>query len=255
MLKNLNITWYIIIGLVLCIFYINYKSNAKINAILNDIQSQKKDIVLLSKTVKESDGHYSKLVNNFNTQKEINDILLKSNKDLFNVLKKNDEKLISISNTLLTLKPVKDSGDVLIDSNYINMNIFYPSQKDWFINWNGIIDTKLKKYNGNWLFSKINLTAVLTETKAGFWKSRIVGPEFLIIDSIEVNSLKPELIIDKKPPLFSFYVGGGYRDNILSNNRNLLLSTGVAIKTKNLILLDYSTDNNYSIKYLRNIKN
>ena len=208
-----------------------------------------KEIVRNSKLIKERDGQYSKLVNNFNTQKDLLKQLKGDNKDLYKLIKKNDEKLLMLGNTLLTLRSEVNQGFGKFnpnDSNLIDLKLKYPNDGDWFISWDGTIHKKTAFYKGEWKFGKLPLQIVLTQTSQGLWNSRLIGPDWLIVDSISVNALKPSEIPtpnEPKPKLHGFILGGGYVRGINSNNVNGL-SVGVGYYVKNHSLIVNGTSNN-----------
>ena len=52
------------------------------------LDALKKSIIMNDSLTKEADGRYAKLVNYYNTEKDLKEQLKDSNKDLYNVIKK-----------------------------------------------------------------------------------------------------------------------------------------------------------------------
>ena len=107
-MKGINLKDTILFGGIFALIILLMMSrceNDKMQKELYDqIRETNKEIVKNSKLIKEKDGQYSKLVNNFNTQKDLLKQLKEENKDLYKTIKKNDEKLLMINNTLVTLQ-------------------------------------------------------------------------------------------------------------------------------------------------------
>lgn len=221
----------------------------------NQLKETNKEIVKNSKLIKEKDGQYSKLVDNFNTQKDLLRELKEENKDLYKTIKKNDEKLLMINNTLITLqkKVVEGFGKFNpSDSNLIDLSLKYPNDSDWFISWDGSVHKKTAFYKGDWTFGKLPLKIVLTETKKGLWNSRLIGPDWLIVDSMEVKALAPEYM----PPSpyvpqerkYGFILGGGVIRGFQPNYLGLSVGVGAYFKNHSVIL-NGTTNNQIGFNY------
>lgn len=253
-MKGINLKDTILFGgiMVLIILLMMSKcENTKMQKELyNQIRETNKEIVKNSKLIKEKDGQYSKLVNNFNTQKDLLNQLKEENKDLYKTIKKNDEKLLMITNTLVTLQKQVIEGFGKFnpkDSNLIDLSLKYPNDRDWFISWDGSINKNTAFYKGNWNFGKLPLKVVLTQTENGLWNSRLIGPEWLVVDNMEVNALDPK----EMPPVpyipqprnYGFMLGGGYVKSF-STAINDALSVGAGFYFKNHSIIINGTSNN-----------
>ncbi len=213
------------------------------------------EIVKNSKLIKEKDGQYSKFVNNFNEQKDLLNQLKEENKNLYKTLKNNDEKLLMINNSLITLKSKIIEGFGKFnpnDSNLIDLALKYPEEKDWFVSWNGSVHKKTAHYKGDWVFGSLPLQIILTETEKGIWNSRLIGPEWLKVQKMEVNALKPE---DIKPPYVpeprntGFLIGGGYVKGMNTITQNAI-SFGVGVYHKsNSLTVNFNSNNTLSFNY------
>jgi uncharacterized membrane-anchored protein YhcB (DUF1043 family) len=241
----------IIIILVLFLIGMGIKSNIDQRKYKKEINEHKEMIVDNSVTVKEDDGQYAKLVDYFNSAREMNKQLAESNKDLSRQLRKNNEKLLQLSEIVASFENQKDTGYVAkVNDTTLEMSVFYPNKNDWFINWESQIDLAGQSYHGEWKFGDLNLQATLTETEEGLWNARLAGPDFLTVDSIIVNSLPPEEYVDNKERFFNLMVGGQYRYNILTQGHGFVLKGGVELFRNHIIIADIGTDATVGIGYV-----
>lgn len=252
---KISIDTLLILFLIVLLMLSNCENGKLQKKLYLQVRNTQKEIVKNSKLIKEKDGQYSKLVNNFNTQKELLEQLKGENYDLYKLLKKNDEKLLSITNTVITLRKEVVNGFGKInpnDSNLINLNLKYPNDGDWFISWDGTIHKKTAYYKGEWNFGKLPLKIVLTETSKGIWNSRLIGPKWLIVDSLQIDALDP--ISPNGNPIiptrnFGFITGGGF---IRSFDQNIpaSISIGMGAYFKNhSLILNGTTNKSIGISY------
>jgi uncharacterized membrane-anchored protein YhcB (DUF1043 family) len=246
----------IILLLILVLIFGAWYFSLKQKKLYNQIHESNRLIIEMDKTVKEDDGQYSKLVNYFNTEKDLNNQLKEQNKSLYNLIKKQDEKLLMINNTVISLKNEVSEGFGnfnKIDTNLIDLKLKYPNEDDNFITWNGTINKNTTFYSGEWTFGKLPLQIILTETDRGMWKSRLIGPDWLLVDSMEINSL-PFPTIDK-PKNFSTLVGGGYVKSFNTSNTDAI-SVGFGLKFKNHnLILNGTTNKTIGFNYYYNVIN
>jgi hypothetical protein len=240
----------IFIGVLLLIFLLieSHCENQKLQKDLKDqIAQNHRDILKADRTKKDNDGQYSKLVDFFKTQKELNQQLKEQNKQLYDRLTSQGERLLMINNSIISLRDEISQGDVEpdpIDSNIIKLDLKYPNSSESFINWNGKIDTKNLTYLGEWKFGKLPLQVILTETSNGMWSSKLIGPNWLIVDSMTVNSLPPSEIA--KPVEYTklgWVFGGGYSKSLTDNQG--AISVGGGLYYKNNVLVLNAMSNNY----------
>lgn len=221
-----------------------------------EIQMGNRIIVEMDKTTKESEGQYTRLVDYFNTQKELNQQLKNQNKDLYKLIKKQEESLIMVNNTVISLQGQLTEGFGNInqkDTNMIDLELKYPNEGDNFISWNGYVNRNNAFYSGEWSFGKLPLQIVLTETKRGMWKSRLIGPEWLVVDSMEINSLPLPTTEEKSD--FDLLLGGGYISSFDSNRPNgISVGTGLRFKNHNIII-NGTTNQEIGFNYYYNILN
>lgn len=233
-----------------------FKYNQMQKELYDEIHSANKTIISMDKTTKESDGQYAKLVNYFNSEKDLNKQLKEQNEDLYKLIKKQDERLLMINNTIVTLEGKMTEGFGSIntkDTNRIDLKLNYPDEKNSFITWSGFVNRKTAFYKGEFSFGKLPLQIVMTETDRGIWKSRLIGPDWLIVDSMEINSLP--LPTPEKQNNWGLLVGGGYLRSFNSNITNSFsIGLGAQYK-KHTLLFDATTNQQVGVKYLYRIEN
>jgi hypothetical protein len=241
-MKNLreNLTFIIILVLVAVILWMRWENQLAQKKLMEEVNSANRELVKLDKLKKESDGQYAKLVNYFSSQRELNQQLAEDNKDLSKLLKKQDERLLMINKSIISLEGAVSEGGVTVDpkdTSIINLSLKYPSSEEAFINWNGKIFSKTKSYLGEWSFGKLPLQIILTETSRGLWNSRLIGPSWLKVDSMQINSLPPDKIVSVEYQKVGFLLGGGYFKSFSQSQTDAFSITGGAyIKNHNLLV-------------------
>lgn len=252
-MKGINLRDTILFGGIMFLIVLLMMSKCENNKIQKELKDQLRqtniEIVKNSKLIKEKDGQYSKFVNNFNEQKDLLKQLKEENRDLYKTIKKNDEKLLMINNSIISLqgKMIEGFGKFNPnDSNLIDLKIKYPDDKDWFISWDGSIHKKTAHYKGDWKFGSLPLQIVLTETEKGIWNSRLIGPEWLKVEKMEINAIKPEDIVSPYVPEqrnIGFMFGGGYVKSFATNiNNGLSVGAGLFFKNHSFIINGTSTN-------------
>jgi len=257
-LKN-NILFIIIIILILLVVWFHLKNQRMQADMYNKIQEANKELVKLDKIKKESDGQYSKLVNYFSDQRTLNSDLRDRNKELSKLIKKQGERILMLNNSVISLEGKVSKGDITIeenDSTVINLSLKYPNSSNSFINWDGKIFTTTSSYLGNWSFKSLPIQVIMTETDRGLWKTRLVGPDWLKVDCIEVNSLPPlDFSNVKKERSLGFLLGGGYNKSLNPViNDALSISGGIYFKNHN-ILLNGTSNSQIGINYIYRFSN
>jgi hypothetical protein len=233
-----RILYILIITLIILLLGSTWYNRNQQNKLYQKIREGNEMIVELDELTKESDGHYTKLVDYFNTEKELNKQLKEQNKDLFKLIKKQDEKLVMINNNVLSLEGKISEGFGSInekDTNLIDLKLRYPNEENSFISWDGFVNRNNAFYSGNWSFGELPLQIILTETDRGMWRSRLVGPDWLKVDSMEINSLPIPKI--KEPSNLSLMLGGGYINSFDNNGVNgVSIGGGIRFKDHRLII-------------------
>jgi uncharacterized membrane-anchored protein YhcB (DUF1043 family) len=251
-----NILYGLIIVLILLLIGGTWYMKNEQKKIYKELQKGNKIILEMDETTKEGNGQYTKLVDYFNTEKELNNQLKEQNKELYKLIKKQEEKLLMINNTVISLQGQLDEGFGSIneeDTNRIDLELKYPNEGDNFITWDGYINRNNAYYNGEWKFGKLPLQIILTETERGMWRSRLIGPEWLVVDSMEINSLPLPKI--EKQSNFGLILGGGYVVSFNPNGSNgVSIGAGLKFKNHNLII-NGTTNQEIGFNYYYNIFN
>jgi len=244
-----------IVIIVLLLFgWVKYNQMQK--ELRDEIDSGNRVILSMDKTTKESQGQYAKLVNYFNTEKDLNKQLKEQNEDLFKLIKNQNERLLMINNSIVTLEGKMTEGFGSInkdDTNRIDLKLDYPNKDNSFITWNGFVNRKTAFYKGEFSFGKLPLQIVLTETERGIWKSRLIGPEWLIVDSMDVNSLP--LPTPEKINNWGIFFGGGYQKSFNNNITDAFSLSLAAQYKRHMLMLDATTNMQLGLRYLYKIEN
>ncbi len=241
----------IIIVLILLLIGSGIRSNWQQNKWIKELKASNELVLEKDQTIKEKDGQYAKLVNYFENNEDLMKSLKNSNKDLAKLINKQNEKLLQISDIVATFEEKLDQGDITqIDDSTFQIGLFYPDKDDWFINWDGFIFPKTKSYKGIWKFGELNLQAVLTETERGLWNARLIGPDFLIVDSITVKSLPPDQYNPYGTKKLEFMIGGGYRSSLNPDRPNAItVGAGVQWKNNSILMIEAGTNNTIGFQY------
>lgn len=248
-----NVLLFGLIGIILILLFVIFQSKRDIKQLSNNVIGLQKEILASDSLRKLSDGNYTKLIDSFKSQKELLSELKVSNKDLYNRIKDNGEKITQLNQYFISFKSKLDSGFALVkDSNNYELTLFYPQKTDWFVNWNGLINRNNGKYLGNWNFGKLKFGVTVTQQKNGLWRTYVSGPDFLLLDSIRVEALMVDNPLKERN--VEFLTGLGYRWNPFKNEKNLVFSGGLQWKNSNIILLDIATDNTISGKFIYKFK-
>jgi hypothetical protein len=217
----------------------------------------KKSIIASDKLVKEADGRYSKLVNYYASERTLINDLKESNIELYKTIKQQGEKILNITSAVISLdkKVVQGFGKQdPLDTNKLNLSLKYPSEIDPFIFWDGSINKHTAEYNGIFSFGKLPVKIILTEEKRGLWKSRLVGPEWLKVDSMSILSLPPELYPTVKPKNIQWLVGGTYYYGLNSTSKAIGVNFGLNLFDKHNIIIGANTLQQVSFGYTHKIK-
>lgn len=257
-MKNIKDILLIVLSVVIIILMLFgwVKYNQMQKKLYDEINNGNKVILSMDKTTKESDGQYAKLVNYFNSEKDLNNQLKEQNEDLFRLIKKQGERLLMINNTIVTLEGKVTEGFGSVnknDTNRIDLKLNYPDEKNSFITWNGFVNRKTAFYKGEFTFGKLPLQIVMTETDRGIWKSRLIGPEWLIVDSMDINSLP--LPTPEKQSKWGLLLGGGFQSSFTQNIPNAVSLAFAVQYKKHMLMVDGNTNRQVGLKYLYRLEN
>jgi hypothetical protein len=248
----------LVAGLIVAVLLLSWKIGLLRDGNQDNIVELRKSIIASDSLQKEKDGQYAKLVDYYKSEKDLKNELKESNKELYQTIKKNNERILSLTSAVITLQGQVSEGFGHIDpvdTNKINLALKYPNDKEPFINWIGSVDKVSTFYKGDWSFGKLPLQIVLTEEKRGLWKSRLIGPEWLVVDSMSINSLPAEDYTENKERNIQFLVGGSYNSNIVPMTMNSLsVGGGVNLYGSHNIILNLATNKTVGINYYYKFK-
>ena len=240
----------LIVGIGIAIFFINY--GISYNNLKNQNTLLQKEIIAKDSLIKLGAGKASKLDNTFATPGQLSDLQKAQDKALFDTINKRNERILSLSNLVLSLQNKKEVTPVVLNPD--SFTSYYPKKDSAFIQYDGNLNTKTKVLSDSWKFNPLKVNVTLTERKDGLWDTYLDAPSFINVNSIKVNSLPAEKYIPKaeQPKLFVLYGGLGVRGNPdpLITNKALLLKGALSIKDKVLIEGDYGTDNKIGLGIL-----
>lgn len=216
-------------------------------------EEMRKSIIAGASLVKEANGRYSKLVNYYNSEKDLKKELKETNEELYKTIKKQNERILSLTNAVISLQGAVSEGfghTDPVDSNLINLTLKYPEDKSPFITWGGSVNKNTAHYKGEWSFGKLPLQIVLTEEKRGLWKTRLIGPDWFKCDSLMVNSLPAEEYTEKKERKLQFLVGGGYNKSLTPIGPDAIsVGGGINVFSNHNIILNINTNKEVGINY------
>jgi len=239
--------------LLLILLFLAWRIEGLENDSANSSDDLKKSIIASDSLIKESDGRYAKLVDYYKSEKDLMSEIKGSNADLYAVIKKQDERILNLTSAVITLRSSIDEGFGKInpnDSNLIDIALTYPSETDPFIKWNGSVNRKNAAYRGEWTFGKLPIQIVVTEEKRGTWKHRIVGPDWFIVDSLQVNSIPPDKYVPEVERKVQFMVGGSYFIPADKSNFGWVgIGAGVNLFTKHNIMVTANTRQEFGVSY------
>lgn len=248
----------ILVGaLALVIIFLAWKTAAVQNKFIDQTDDLKKSIIAQDKLLKEADGRYSKLVDYYRSERDLMKQLKEDNEGLYRTIKSQDERLLSITSAIVTLdeKVVQGFGKIdTTDTNKINLALKYPTEKDPFIFWDGWVNKKTAAYRGTFSFGKLPIQVVLTEESRGLWKSRIIGPDWLRVDSMQIVSIPPEKYTVVKPKKVQWLVGGSYFYDITNRYSAIGVNFGLNLFESHNIVLGANTFQQLSVGYCFKIK-
>ena len=245
----------LIVVLILLLIGFHLKNQHDRSKLFDQIEEANKHVLKLDKVKKEADGQYAKLVNNYKTERDLKIELKKRNCGLYRRIKDQNEDILMLNRTVISLKSERSTGDVSIDpvdSNSLDLNLRYPESDTAFIKWTGSISLVDNKYKGDWTFNKLPIEIVLTETQRGIWNSRLIGPDWLNVDSMTVNSLPKDKISDDKN--FGFMLGGGISNSLNVNEPNAIRIGGGIYFKNSTLLINASTRNIVGLEYYHRFK-
>jgi hypothetical protein len=247
---------FIIAAVIITILLLQLNGNK--SASEKELIELRKSIIASDKLTKEADGRYTKLVNYYASESDLKNQLKDLNKDLYNTIKSQDERLMSITDAVITLESELTAGFGSIDTkdtSNVNLALQYPKKGDPFVFWNGKVNRYSAEYNGEFTFGKLPIQIVVTEESRGLWKHRIVGPDWLKVDSLKINSIPPEEYATVKPKNLQWLFGGNYNHSFSSSIPSSVgVGVGLNIFNAHNIIFGANSASQVSIGYYYKLK-
>jgi hypothetical protein len=223
----------------------------------DQIDSLKKSIIASDSLQKEAAGQYAKLVDYYKSERDLIEDLRDNNDSLYQLIDANGERVLSIARSIISLDKKVVAGFAKpdpLDTNTLNLSLRYPSEKSPFVLWDGSINKSTAAYRGKFSFGQLPLGIVLTEESRGLWKTRLIGPSWLRVDSLSIMSLPPEEYTPAEPKRVQFLVGGTYFTRLNIQERAIGVNFGVNLFDRHNILVGANSLQQLSFGYTYKIK-
>jgi hypothetical protein len=181
---------------------------------------------------------YARLVNDMYKERELSKVLETENKELYNKLKEQEQKVMSLTKVVGKLKSQKSVIPIVNNEGQRYFEDYYPKKENYFVRYNAQIGEN--KVDGEFVFQPLHLDLVITEKQKGVYEAYLNAPSWLEISSLEVKSLpltSPSLRPDNFDWVFGGLVGYSYLDK-----RPLLGVNGGFRYKKTLYFLQGSTN-------------
>jgi hypothetical protein len=161
----------------------------------------RREIITSSELVKLTEGRYEKLLNDYNSEKDLLKQLKESNKLLYENVRKSNEKVIAVTRTMLGFKKKIDSiilnkplSESIKDKD--TLEFYYPTRTSPLIK-HSLLFTSDLTAESYWDFTPTPLDLVITETERGIYKANIGSNPYVKISSLDVDTLPFETKKDK----------------------------------------------------------
>ena len=207
-LKLKKLAPYIIGAIVLfgiTIFVARNKQNTIRKQYEIEMLNMKEVLIEASCTIEESEGLYSRVVNDLHTSKSLIKDLEQDNVNLAALLKRKKERPLVVTKLKLVPVPMKDTVKVFVtkidtaDVNSASTYSFtskYPSEDDAYIIHKGVLSDSTLQVE--WRFEPFNSTLVVSERVKGVYEVTAGVPYWINVKSVSVNSIPLRPITPKK---------------------------------------------------------
>lgn len=191
-----------LISFIGTIFYLFEQKNKQ-------IRSLKNEVIEKAVLIKESEGMYSKVVNDLAKEKELKQKIESEFQELSKILKERKERPVQIVEQILQMPFRIDTVnvyDTIIQEKSTQIATFYyPDQNDYFasvdVSFQGGIG--IGKFN----FNPLPVNLVVTQKDNGLYTAYAESHDFIEFSKVDVNTLPMEPQFPDKP--YKFYLGGG----------------------------------------------
>jgi hypothetical protein len=200
----------------------------------SEFEKLREEIVRTSKLVELTEGRYEKLLNDYNSEKDLIKRLQETNELLYLDIARTNEKVISVTRAFLKFK--SNQQDLELDepiedliTRKDSLHFYYPSKDSSLVKHTikFVDSTRIKSF---WSFKPTPLDLVITETSEGIYKTNIGTNPWVSVTSLEVNTLPFETEEDR----FGWSYGAGIWKSPLSLGIDLY--GGVRLGEFNILL-------------------
>lgn len=220
---------YALYAVILALAIFSVIQFVRANSAEKTVKEYKTELIKSDSLRKTADGRYQKLVNDMNSQKELNSQIKEHNKELYELLK--EERKKPISYTIIQAQP-----EAKIDTIPLNNEVkdglafqifedFYPQKENYFMRYFGQIKDSIVV--GEWDVQKFDIGIVVSEKTKGLFEVDLDAPDWFNVTSLEVKSLPLENI---RPDNFDWLLGGSAGYNFLDHYPVLEMEAGFRFK-------------------------
>lgn len=214
----------------------------------SDITYLRKSVIEKDSLLKVRDGEYTKLVNDTKKNSDLKNEVKDISESTFKDIKDNKEKITSVTGVVVQPKDLKKEDKAQITSNNeLYLSSYYPSKDSAFVKYSASV--KDSTVNSSWEFFPLKIDVIVTQQKDGIFRARFVGPKWIQVNNLSVNSLPMSKITERN---LKFLVGasGGYRFE--ENDFVVGVSTGLRYKS-NIFILNGTSNKIVSLGYLKEL--
>lgn len=223
------------IGIIIVLTILFLQKEVTVIKKTKTINTFRKELIVRDSLIKITNGLYQSAIQDFYTEKELNEELKNKNKELYREIKELKQTILAYQS--ITIKP-KDKQDTIyiegeIDYQYVEAiyshkdSVFVKFTRNYLIN--GYVD--------NWKFNPVGIDIILIETKDNFFSAIIDTPDWLEIQSHSIKTIP----LPKKIDNFDWYTGVGIGSTYPLKIPVLKLDLGFRYK-KSLYTIGGTTD-------------
>lgn len=171
--------------------------------------------------IKVSETQYSKLIADTLTISQLN----KKIRQLQIELKAKPKVITEIE--YIPKEVEKEVEVVRVVGDTVQIEDYYPNKKEYFVKYENEVSIKDKKGVAKFSFQPLKITSVISERKDGIFQIDFKTPEWLEVQSIDIQSTPME---STKQNNFGFLLGAGVSREFNENRNNIRFETGIRYK-------------------------
>jgi len=125
-------------------------------------------------------------------------------------------------------RPVdKPVDSVVVKGDTVEVQDYYPQKNNYFVKYSNKVSIKDAKGQGRWDFTPISLAVVLSQRKDGIWSADVKVPEWLSVESIDIQATPLEIA---ERDNFGWIAGVSYGKDFERDSEFLRVSFGARYK-------------------------